>query len=277
MSTESDYEKQMIQKYKPRNGRNTDTVSIIDDEKVTSFKFAGLITKKLYIESCIYLNFIQAPSQLTELAIDNCQLKYIEGIQQLFNLKSLSLINNYISDISPIQNLKELTYLDLSHNQITYLDSIEQLTNLQILNVSHNSIFDVQSVQHASITKVNLDYNEIIDASPLLQISYADISLHNNKIINFSKLKDLKYYTQHIMLGQFSVQDQRVPSQKEIFDSQFYNANKYFNKYYQKSNDKIKVQQDLIRVKITGTNQRLLQMMQITQIYVQKYLGIQEQ
>ena len=56
---------------------------------------------------------------LTELLLDNNDIRDIEPLQSLTNLTNLELGNNQISDIQPLQSLTKLTLLSLGGNLIT--------------------------------------------------------------------------------------------------------------------------------------------------------------
>lgn len=106
--------------------------------------------------------------KVTELYMENCNIKNIEGIEFFTNLKVLNIMKNKIKDISNIRELTNLERLFIGNNVVKDISAISNLKKLEVLNIG---------------------YNEITDISPIKDLEYIDYPFINgNPITNFEIL-----------------------------------------------------------------------------------------
>jgi Leucine-rich repeat (LRR) protein len=119
-------------------------------------------------------------SSLTELSLDNNQIRDIKPLASLTNLTWLNLWNNQISDIKPLASLTNLTNLCLWNNQIRDIKPLASLTNLTKLCLINNQISD----------------NQISDIKPLASLTnLISLTLINNQISDIKPLASLTNLT----------------------------------------------------------------------------------
>ncbi|GMQ59688.1 hypothetical protein AN1V17_40880 [Vallitalea sediminicola] len=106
---------------------------------------------------------------VTTLDLSKCNIKNLDGIQNLKNIRYLCLSNNRIKEIKYINNLN-VDSLDLSNNKIDNIPKLD-LPKLRILDLSGNNIKDIQNISNI--------------------ITLEDLVLSDNKIDNIGELTKL--------------------------------------------------------------------------------------
>jgi len=91
----------------------------------------------------------RAPSEITELNLDNCRSTQITGLTDEFkNLESLSLINVGLTTLKGFPALPNLKRLELSDNRLAGgLDHLSGCPNITHLNLSGNKIKEVDTLE----------------------------------------------------------------------------------------------------------------------------------
>ncbi len=145
---------------------------------------------------------------ITDVYMENNQIKDLSGIEKLTNLKQLNLCGNELKDISELKNLANLESIDLSHNEISDISTLKNLTNLKKLNLGNNKVRDVSALSNlTNLQELNLgyisyhgfetpdpeaNYNEIGDISTLKNLTNLQtLNLGYTKIKDISGLKGL--------------------------------------------------------------------------------------
>jgi|GEM_PF-867790 len=161
--------------------------------------------------------------QITELAAQGRDIKYLDGIEKLTNLQSVYLYGNNISDITPLKNLRELsgvylygnnisditplkdlkklTKIYLSINKISDITPLEGLTNLQELDLSANNISNIDSLSGlTNLRKLDLENfpgndsskNHIKNIDSLYKlVNLEELLLGGNEVSDITLLKNL--------------------------------------------------------------------------------------
>jgi hypothetical protein len=99
----------------------------------------------------------RAPSEVTELNLDNCRSTQVVGLTDEFaNLEILSLINVGLTTLKGFPNLPALKRLELSDNRLAGgLEHLSGCPNITHLNLSGNKIKEVDTLEPlASLQKL---------------------------------------------------------------------------------------------------------------------------
>lgn len=83
-------------------------------------------------------------TNLTELYLQNNQIRDVSSLANLTNLTELHLWKNEIGNVSPLANLTNLTKLCLAFNGISNVSPLTNLTNLTELDLRLNEISEAQ-------------------------------------------------------------------------------------------------------------------------------------
>ena len=111
-------------------------------------------------------------TELTDLRLDNNQIRNVSPLATLTSLTELHLDGNEISDVSPLATLTNLTWLYLNDNRIGDVSPLAKLTDLTWLWLQGNQIGDVSPLQSlAGLTVLVLEPTRAGDASPLASLS----------------------------------------------------------------------------------------------------------
>ena len=132
------------------------SICALDGNMVDSFKDpqAKAILRKMQKNNTDIL-------KLETLQIDNAQIVYLDGFEQLKSLKSLSLSGNLIKNIGSVARLNALKNQNLSKNQIQYANCLLGLNNLEFLNLSHNHLKYAFCCSFQAIRQLDISHNEI--------------------------------------------------------------------------------------------------------------------
>ncbi|CAL6044055.1 Conserved_hypothetical protein [Hexamita inflata] len=197
------------QEYEQKKQKQRKTESVV--RQIVSYKFCLLISNEenlrdvyfvqnlqpcevLTIDTCPLLNFSRAPLNVTNLQIKDCELKSIEGIQQMTNLVSLNVSNNLLVDISQLHFLVNLKYFDVSQNQIIYLYPLRNFKLIDV-DISINFIPKEQIVhaQHHTFVfdrdQLQLNANQMLYYKKLLAVDEIQGNVLKNKMRKFSTIK----------------------------------------------------------------------------------------
>lgn len=149
---------------------------------------------------------------ITELYMNNRQIKDLSGIENLTNLKKLNLGNNKISDVSALSKLTNIQKLNLgyipyygfempdpevNYNEISDISALKNFTNLQELNLGYTKIKDINELKALSnLKKLDLSDNQISDISGIVNAlkelaNLNDLNLSTNEISDISELSKL--------------------------------------------------------------------------------------
>ncbi|CAL6011176.1 leucine-rich_repeat domain-containing protein [Hexamita inflata] len=154
----------------------------------------------LYIQQCDLKNIDQI-ALLTNLEVLNISwnyLKKIDSIHQLANLKELDISYNENLDIAPLQDLTSLIKLDLRRCALKQLSALKYLINLQTLYLSDNDKINITELQYLkNLSFLNLKGCNLVSIyvlRPLINLKNINISL--NSIIyfdvNLNEMKNLE-------------------------------------------------------------------------------------
>ncbi|CAL5979667.1 leucine-rich_repeat protein [Hexamita inflata] len=177
----------MHSKQYAKQENNSFSLLISNEENLKDVYFVQnlKLCEVLIIDKCLMVNFSRAPLNVTHLQIKDCELKSIQGIQQMTNLVSFNVSNNQLVDISQLQFLVNLKYLDASQNQIIY---VYPLRNLQLTHINVNNNY---------IPKEQLQLNKNLKASQreyLLRSTQKQLDvyqkLYYEKLLYIDKLLD---------------------------------------------------------------------------------------
>ncbi|QUH28788.1 leucine-rich repeat domain-containing protein [Vallitalea guaymasensis] len=129
------------------------------------------------------------------LDLSNCNIKNLDGVQNLKNINHLCLSNNQIKEIKYINNLN-IDSLDLSNNKIDNIPKLN-LPKLRILDLSGNNISDIQNISNIItledlVLSDNNIYN-ICELTNLPNLTLLDLNLNDlSSIDGIENLKTLK-------------------------------------------------------------------------------------
>lgn len=106
--------------------------------------------KKLAISDCdmTTLDGIEKFPNLEELVVTNCKnLTSIEAIGELSNLEKLLINGTMVEDVSSLQNLDKLYYVNLRCNEIKNPETLANLKSLETAKLEYNAIEDVEKLK----------------------------------------------------------------------------------------------------------------------------------
>lgn len=128
----------------------------------------------------------RAPSEITELNLDNCRSTQITGLTEEFaNLESLSLINVGLTTLKGFPSLPNLKRLELSDNRLAGgLEHLSGCPNITHLNLSGNKIKEVETLEPLATLK-KLKALDLFNC----EVTQAD----DYRVKTFESLKQLKY------------------------------------------------------------------------------------
>ncbi|CAL6097309.1 Leucine_Rich repeats-containing protein [Hexamita inflata] len=209
------YEKDMIAKY--QKDVNNNCLVVQNDDQIINLNFADdLNVTSLTVNNCKNVKFVKVPVKVTSLAVNDCDITNINGIEAMSQLNSLDLRNNTIVLIEPLKHLTNLKQVLIDNNFIQDLEFLvnqdwicEQRApkdiNLQAYLADTNSILTLDAFKaQISIKKAKSDQLLQVVA-PVLQAKY-DTSMTNKfkSQVNYNKLeiisdtgvKDVKFMDQ---------------------------------------------------------------------------------
>lgn len=142
---------------------------------------------------------IEAFKNLTSLSIDRCDLKTLDGLEQLPFLKKLELLNsNQIEDFSALYQLHGLEFLSIESSSLKEIGFIENMPNLVSLSIKDANLLQIESLSSCaeSLKSLSLwhiykveDY-QVLDS--LHQLTYLQLELpYEYPPLSFSHMKEL--------------------------------------------------------------------------------------
>ncbi|CAL6078603.1 Conserved_hypothetical protein [Hexamita inflata] len=163
---------------------------------VNAFKIQKLVVEKSKVPSESYK--LNAMVNVKTLHINNCDVQYIEGIDNWQHISELSLQNNQIRTIEDIEYLTNLTSINLNSNQISYLKPLKGMVNLTELSLNSNQIHDIETLkEHTKLKELHLNSNQIQNIDYLKRLTNLTLlHLSSNQINNINILKYLVNLTE---------------------------------------------------------------------------------
>ena len=148
---------------------------------------------------------------LTELQVNNANVRDLTGLQQASNLTTLSLNNNNLSDISRLAGLSQLTRLSLNGNNISDVTPLAALTQLEHLSLNDNNLSDVTLLAELTqLQTLSLRNNNISDVSSLEILTHLQTLQLRGNLLNYPSLHT---YIPAIQAGGATVSaDTRTPT-----------------------------------------------------------------
>ena len=136
---------------------------------------------------------LAALTELTVLSVEGNNISVLDGIENLSKLTSLNLNSNSIVDIDKISSVSSLSKLQLGSNKLTSAAPVLTLNNLQELNISKNSISDISGINSLKTLKaLNLSDNPLISITPLRNfVSLDNLDLSKISIDDLSVLSNM--------------------------------------------------------------------------------------
>ena len=189
---------------------------------------------------------------ITELKLDNCDIRNISGLENFINLNTLNLSNNKLKDgedsieavTEQLKTLTSLKELNLSHNYLKYTSGLEHLANLKKLNLYDNAISDLSGLNNLqNLTYLNLGENnenekKLHTMAPLENINtltgliFLDFSDNNtpdiiNHLYNLTNLEKLFLQSNKITIITKTTEDinPRLENLKKLQTLNLYNNN----------------------------------------------------
>ncbi|CAL6082269.1 leucine-rich_repeat domain-containing protein [Hexamita inflata] len=178
-------------------------------QDISSIKFVQAFkVTTLFVKKCFSINFQEAPTNILNLTVNQCQLQTVDGIQQMVQLQALNLQNNQLENIEELKYLINLTTLKLSDNKISDIKALDKLCCIQNLSLAHNPLQNISTVStlhtlvELNLTKTNLSNISFIKS--LLQLQR--LTLSQNIITDISILMYNTKLT-YLHLGQNQIID----------------------------------------------------------------------
>ena len=126
---------------------------------------------------------------LTELQVNNANVRDLAGLQQASNLTTLSLNNNHLSDISRLAGLRQLTRLSLNGNNISDATPLAGLMQLEHMSLNDNKFSDVTLLAELTqLQTLSLRNNNISDVSSLETLTHLQTLQLRGNLLNYPSL-----------------------------------------------------------------------------------------
>ncbi|CAL6022826.1 Chain_A [Hexamita inflata] len=184
----------ILQKYKNKV-RDDGYLEIIENKYINSIQFTEqLQVTNLYIDLCYEFKFSRISTKVTKLEIHKCNIKTIDGIENMKQLNTLIISAVKLNNIAQIRYLDNLSFLQLINSSICDISPLQNMCKLQLLDLSNNSINDVQSLSKlVTLTYLKLHGNYIKDIYKLKYLANLEhLDLSSNKITNIYLIRFLK-------------------------------------------------------------------------------------
>ncbi|CAL6097091.1 leucine-rich_repeat domain-containing protein [Hexamita inflata] len=192
------YETEMNALYQDDVQYQEDGIKSFGADSDNHIKTLGFLQKfnvtQISLTDCYNVILTNPPTQVTKLIVNFCNIKSLDGLQDMIHLQILNLSHNKIKDIKLLGTLKSLKDLNIADNKLTDISQLKNITTLIQLNIRSNKIDDISVIQSLNNLE-NLDYfyhNKIQDITVLLYFTkFKEINMSYNKINNISALKNL--------------------------------------------------------------------------------------
>jgi len=141
--------------------------------------------------------------KVKKLNLSNKQISNIQGLQHFKALTDLKLNNNNIKDISYLSGLTNLVYLEVNQNQISNIGPVKYLKKLACLWVMENRIKDITPLKGlTSMGSLDLRFNMISNVSALSNMKKIEfLGLSENPIRDIKPLMNLKKIKRFYLTG----------------------------------------------------------------------------
>ncbi|CAL6000707.1 leucine-rich_repeat domain-containing protein [Hexamita inflata] len=222
------YEKDMIAKYQKDVNNNSLVVS--NDEQIINLNFADdLNVSSLTINNCKNVKFVKVPVKVTSLAVNDCNITNVNGIEAMNQLQIIELANYPLTTIQPVYSMTNVISIKINNTKITNIAGIETLNQLKTIELTNNPITSIKSVYsliNITSLKINNTYvTNIIGIEAMTQLTNVD--LRSNAIIFIEPLKRLTNLKQvridnnfvqdlEYLANQDWVSEQRVPTDANL-------------------------------------------------------------
>ncbi|CAL6075539.1 Conserved_hypothetical protein [Hexamita inflata] len=209
-------------------------------------KFIQKDVNYLIIQSCFNVEISNLPRNLLILAVSNCNLFKLNGLDMIKNLVKVNLSSNKLQQVCELQNLVYIQELNLNDNLIGNINCLHKLINIQTFEIKNNKLFDVNVVQFwDDISKLVINNNFINEFITLFNHNnyspdWISSQLHpQTSDINSYLGKDATLEEIDTILAKYNF-SQQIKNKKKVDQ---YLIQKYKNQI-QKSQNKINITND---------------------------------
>ncbi|CAL6076914.1 Conserved_hypothetical protein [Hexamita inflata] len=186
---------------------------IIEKSKVPceNYKLNAMVNvKALHVNNCDvqYIEGIENWKHITELSLQYNQIRTIQDLEYLTNLINLNLNSNQISYLKPLMGMVNLSELQLNSNRIHDIESLKDLTQLKELYLNQNQIQNIDHLKRlTNLMLLHLSSNQINNINVLKYlVNLTELDISKNQINNFSPLKEL-YNIEVLILSSNKIQN----------------------------------------------------------------------
>lgn len=141
------------------------------------------------------LNYLASLTNVSSLQIRNVSISADEMslIGSLPKLEQLALSNCNLTTIAGLESAAGITYLDLSNNTIRDLTPLKSMVNLKEVYLQHNAVNDLTILGGLkSITKLDVSYNLLTSLTPLFNCnSLVYLDAGNNTLTSLAGISGL--------------------------------------------------------------------------------------
>jgi hypothetical protein len=185
----------------------------VNEQNLRDFFRLRLTLNSLYIVNCNIrdLEGLENLPNLSELFIQNCitvdNQDLLNGLEGLRKLKSLTISQNPFTlrqpvSIEPIGRLHNLEYLNIYDTGILNLSPLHYLDKLKSLTLSGTGIDNISYIKNlVNLTQLDLANNDklinIGKLNRLINLQYLDIS--NTSVSNISPIRNLSHLTELVL------------------------------------------------------------------------------
>lgn len=132
------------------------------EDEITKFFLSNLRELNLSDQRIENLSGIEYAKSLTDLTLNNNNIKNANILGNLVNLKNLELSENRIEDLSFLSKLKKLKSIGLDYNNICTIPDLSNLKDLNLMNISSNRIQDFSFISRLCNKDVKIIASEQI-------------------------------------------------------------------------------------------------------------------
>lgn len=176
------------------------------DEEIMTSDIKGITELNLEQKNIKNIGAIMYFTELESLDLSGNEIRSLSPLSQLMLLEHLKLEDNQISDVSPLAELTELKTLALNNNRISDISALYGLSNMQYLSLNGNQISDISALsQMTDIKELMLSDNAIESLEPL-----SDLVMLEKMCLNNNKIKDLQPLEHLAVLKQLELSDNRI-------------------------------------------------------------------
>ncbi|CAL6104662.1 Conserved_hypothetical protein [Hexamita inflata] len=157
------YEKDMITKY--QNSVNNNSLVVQNDDLIINLNFADdLNVSSLTVNNCKNVKFVKVPVKVTSLAVNDCNITNINGIEAINQLQIIEFTNNPLTTIKPIYSLTSIISIKINNTKITNIAGIEAMNQLTHVDLRNNAIILIEPLKHlTNLKQIRIDNNFVQD------------------------------------------------------------------------------------------------------------------